>query len=111
MIDFLSILIIYFTIFLVLGLLSGLLGISIAIGIALITWSFYVHDSWILVLRILAGISFATGMFFLFPRALKQARQEEREKDLQKQPVTLIGVSPSPKPNLLHRFISWFRGE
>jgi len=111
MIALLPILVIYFIIFLVLVLLGSLLGISVAIGIGLITWSFYVYGSWILVLRVLANISFALGVFFFFPRALKQARQEEREKELQKEHVTLIGIPPPQKPNLLCRFISWFRGE
>jgi O-antigen ligase len=109
----LPVLVICFTILLVLGLLGSLLAISVAIGIGLTTWSFYVYDSWVLALRILAGISFALGVFFFFPRALKQARREEREKELQKEHVTLIGVSPLPKPkvNLLHRFVFWLRGE
>ena len=103
--------IIWLTIFFMLVLFTSLLGISIALGIGLISWSFYVCDSWALILRILAGISFSFAVFFLLPHALRRARQEEREKALQKQHVTIIGLPPSPKPDLLHRIISWFRGE
>ena len=104
----LFILIIWVIIFLVLGLFTSLLGIVVALGIGLISWSFYASEDCALILRILAGISFGFGFIFLFPLALRRARQEETEKALQREHVTLTGFPPPPRPNLLHRIISWF---
>jgi len=101
----------WFIIFIVLGLFTTLLGTSVAMGIGLFSSSFFVYNNWVLILRILAGISFGFAAIYCFPRALRHARQEEREKYLQSEHGTLIGIPLPTKPNIIHRVISWFRGE